>query len=161
MSLGSHTHTGVLRTVKHWTWFCSTHKTNPRDLFQGELVYSRLLNQEIILINTEKVARDLLERRSNNYSDRPGILCLTNDLYVQFKPRMQLSDLPSHGSVGWSFNSVMIKYNDRWRLHRRLFHQAFRPEAAFTYQPMQLRKARELLCNLLEDPVNWRAHVQT
>ncbi|KAG1835055.1 cytochrome P450 [Suillus variegatus] len=109
----------------------------------GELVYSRLLNQEIILINTEKVARDLLERRSNNYSDRPGILCLTNDF------------------VGWSFNSVMIKYNDRWRLHRRLFHQAFRPEAAFTYQPMQLRKARELLSNLLEDPVNWRAHVQT
>lgn len=109
----------------------------------GELVYSRLLNQEIILINTEKVARDLLERRSNNYSDRPGILCLTNDF------------------VGWSFNSVMIKYNDRWRLHRRLFHQAFRPEAAFTYQPMQLRKGRELLSNLLEDPVNWRAHVQT
>ncbi|KAG1804990.1 cytochrome P450 [Suillus plorans] len=109
----------------------------------GELVYSRLLNQEIILINTEKVARDLLERRSNNYSDRPGILCLTNDF------------------VGWSFNSVMIKYNDRWRLHRRLFHQAFRPEAAFTYQSMQLRKARELLSNLLEDPVNWRAHVQT
>ncbi|KAG1750816.1 cytochrome P450 [Suillus lakei] len=109
----------------------------------GELVYSRLLNQEIILINTEKVARDLLERRSNNYSDRPGILCLTNDFF------------------GWSFNSVMIKYNDRWRLHRRLFHQAFRAEAAFTYQPMQLRKARELLNNLLEAPVNWRAHFQT
>lgn len=109
----------------------------------GELVYSRLLNQEIILINTEKVAKDLLERRSNNYSDRPGILCLTNDFF------------------GWSFNSVMIKYNDRWRLHRRLFHQAFRPEAAYTYQSMQLRKARELLNNLLEDPVNWRAHLQT
>ncbi|KAG2147549.1 cytochrome P450 [Suillus clintonianus] len=109
----------------------------------GELVYSRLLNQEIILINTEEVARDLLERRSNNYSDRPGILCLTNDFF------------------GWSFNSVMIKYNDRWRLHRRLFHQAFRPEAAFTYQSMQLRKARELLINLLEDSVHWRAHFQT
>lgn len=109
----------------------------------GDLVYSRLLNQEIILINTEKVARDLLERRSNNYSDRPGILCLTNDFF------------------GWSFNSVMIKYNDRWRLHRRLFHQAFRAEAAYSYQPMQIRKARELLNNLIEDPVNWMAHLQT
>jgi hypothetical protein len=137
------------------------HNTNSHYLFQGELVYSRLLNQEIILINTEKVARDLLERRSNNYSDRPGILCLTNDLYVQSKPRMQMSGLPNHGSFGWSFNSVMIKYNDRWRLHRRLLYQAFRAQAAFTYQPMQLRKARELLNNLLEDPVNWRAHIQT
>ncbi|KAG1747256.1 cytochrome P450 [Suillus paluster] len=109
----------------------------------GGLVYSRLLNQEIIVINTEKVARDLLERRSNNYSDRPGIMRLTNDFF------------------GWSFNSVMVGYGDRWRLHRRLFHQAFRPEASFAYQPMQLRKARELLTNLFEDPVNWRAHVQT
>jgi cytochrome P450 len=74
---------------------------------------------------------------------------------------MQLSDLPNHGSFGWSFNSVMIKYNDRWRLHRRLFHQAFRAEAAYSYQPMQIRKARELLNNLIEDPVNWMAHLQT
>lgn len=109
----------------------------------GGLVYSRLLNQEIIVINTEKVAKDLLEKRSHNYSDRPGIMRLTNDFF------------------GWSFNSVMIKYSDRWRLHRRLFHQAFRPEAAFTYQSMQLRKARELLTNLLDDPLNWRAHIQT
>ncbi|KAF9223390.1 cytochrome P450 [Gyrodon lividus] len=109
----------------------------------GELVYSRLLNQDIIVINSEEVAKDLLERRSNNYSDRPAIIRMTNDFF------------------GWSFNSVMVPYSDRWRLHRRLFHQAFRPEAAFNYHAMQLRKGRELLHNLLEVPGDYVAHIQT
>ncbi|KAH7930182.1 cytochrome P450 [Leucogyrophana mollusca] len=109
----------------------------------GDLVYSRLLNQEIIIINSEKVARDLLDKRSYNYSDRPAIVTLTNDFF------------------GWSFNSVLIPYSDRWRLHRRLFHQAFRSEASLAYHPMQIRKARELVSNLLEDPENYAAHLQT
>lgn len=48
----------------------------------GDLVYTRLLNQEVIVINSEEIARDLLERRSYNYSDRPSIIRMTNDLYV-------------------------------------------------------------------------------
>ncbi|KAI9566797.1 cytochrome P450 [Boletus coccyginus] len=109
----------------------------------GDLVYSRLLNQEVIVISSEEVAKDLLERRSYNYSDRPAIIRMTNDFF------------------GWSFNSVMVPYSDRWRLHRRLFHQAFRPEAVLDYQPVQLQKARELILNLLETPENYIAHVQT
>ena len=50
----------------------------------GELLYLRLLNQEVIIINSEEVAKDLLERRSSNYSDRPRIVCMTNDLWVPF-----------------------------------------------------------------------------
>lgn len=109
----------------------------------GELVYSRLLNQEVIVINSEELAKDLLERRSSNYSDRPRIIRMTNDFF------------------GWSFNTVMVPYSDRWRLHRRLFHQAFRPEAAINYHPLQLRKARELVMNLLELPNDFCAHIQT
>ena len=39
----------------------------------GDLVYTSFFNQEIIVINSEKVARALLEQRSNIYSDRPEI----------------------------------------------------------------------------------------
>ncbi|KAF8418012.1 hypothetical protein L210DRAFT_845787, partial [Boletus edulis BED1] len=45
--------------------------------------YSRLLNQEVIVINSEKVART---SSSYNYSDRPAIICMTDDFF------------------GWSFN---------------------------------------------------------
>ncbi|KAG8212991.1 cytochrome P450 [Butyriboletus roseoflavus] len=109
----------------------------------GDLVYTRLLNQEVIVINSEEIAKDLLERRSYNYSDRPAIIRMTNDFF------------------GWSFNSVMVPYSDRWRLHRRLFHQAFRPEAVLDYHPIQVQKARDLVLNLLETPESYAAHIQT
>ncbi|EGN98311.1 hypothetical protein SERLA73DRAFT_153424 [Serpula lacrymans var. lacrymans S7.3] len=48
----------------------------------GDLVYSRLLNREIITINSETVANDLLERHSNIYSDRPQYI--TNDIYAKY-----------------------------------------------------------------------------
>ncbi|KAG1795953.1 uncharacterized protein HD556DRAFT_1441783 [Suillus plorans] len=37
----------------------------------GEIVYSRLFSQDIVIINSERVAHDLLDRRSYNYSTRP------------------------------------------------------------------------------------------
>jgi hypothetical protein len=39
----------------------------------GDIVYSHFFDQEIIVINSEKVAIELLEKRSRNYSDRPKL----------------------------------------------------------------------------------------
>ena len=47
------------------------------DIHAGDLVYSRLLGKDIIIISSEKLAKDLLENRSRNYSDRPYLI--TND----------------------------------------------------------------------------------
>jgi hypothetical protein len=61
--------------------FLSRILVRPSNLeYPGDLVYTRLLNQEVIVINSEEVAKDLLERRSYNYSDRPAIIRMTNDL---------------------------------------------------------------------------------
>ena len=49
------------------------------DMRAGDLVYSRLLGKDIIIINSEKIAKDLLENRSKNYSDRPYLI--TNELW--------------------------------------------------------------------------------
>ncbi|EGO03750.1 hypothetical protein SERLA73DRAFT_119400 [Serpula lacrymans var. lacrymans S7.3] len=106
----------------------------------GDLVYSRLLNQEIIVFNSEKVAKDLLERRANNYSDRPQFIIIA--------------------LFGGSFNSALLNYGNRWRLHRRLFQQAFRADAAMIYRPTQLRKVHQLLANLLETPGEYSDHLQ-
>jgi len=37
----------------------------------GDMVYIQLFGQDNIVINSEQIARDLLEHRSQNYSDRP------------------------------------------------------------------------------------------
>jgi hypothetical protein len=50
------------------------------DGMSGDIVYSRVLGQHIIIINSIEVARELLDRRSAIYSDRPFIK--TNEEYV-------------------------------------------------------------------------------
>jgi hypothetical protein len=44
------------------------------DIRAGDLVYSRLLGKDIIILNSENVAKELLENRSKNYSDRPYLI---------------------------------------------------------------------------------------
>ncbi|KAH7923206.1 cytochrome P450 [Leucogyrophana mollusca] len=107
----------------------------------GDILYSRFLGQEIIVISSEELAKALLERRSSNYSDRP------------FNPVME--------PFGLTYSSAFMHYGNRWRLHRRLFHQVMRAEAVLEYRPLQLRKARQLLIDLLDTPEDYVAHLAT
>lgn len=107
----------------------------------GDIVYSRILNQDVIILNSVEAARAILEKRSSNYSDRP---------------RFATMEL-----LGIAFRTVVRGYGDAWRRHRRIYHQAFRPEAAVIYRPMQLRKAHQLLVGLLQDPANYELHLET
>jgi cytochrome P450 len=106
----------------------------------GDIVYSHLFGQHIIVINSEKVAIELLEKRSYNYSDRP--------------------DLPTNVLLGFDFNTILMKYGARWRCQRRIFHQAFREQAALSYRPMQQRKAQQLIRNMLDTPEEFVTHLR-
>ena len=46
----------------------------------GDIVYTRVLGQEIVILNSEEVAIALPEKRSQKYSDRPVFFIA--DLYV-------------------------------------------------------------------------------
>ncbi|KAF9223708.1 cytochrome P450 [Gyrodon lividus] len=107
----------------------------------GDIVHARVLNQDVVILNSEKVARALLDQRSHNYSDRPRYATL--ELF------------------GIAFRTVMLPYGSTWRLHRRLYHQAFRADAAVQYRPMQVRKARQLLVDLLKSPEDYVTHLQS
>jgi hypothetical protein len=39
--------------------------------FSGDLIFTRILDQEVIVINSQHIAQALLEKRSRVYSDRP------------------------------------------------------------------------------------------
>ncbi|OJA15424.1 hypothetical protein AZE42_13001 [Rhizopogon vesiculosus] len=106
----------------------------------GDVVYTRLFLQDNIIINSEQVARDLLEHRSQNYSDRPEIA--TNELF------------------GVDYNTALMPYGDRWRLQRKFIQQSFRQDVATNFRSMQVAKAHELLLNLLEDPSDFPKHLE-
>jgi len=52
-------------------------------------------------------------------------------------------------------------YGDEWRLSRRILHQTFRPLSALKFRPMQMRRARELIVKLIDDPQEYSAHLAT
>ncbi|KAH7907192.1 cytochrome P450 [Hygrophoropsis aurantiaca] len=105
----------------------------------GDVVYARFFGQDIVIISSEKKAKDLLERRSSNYSDRPY--------------------LPTRLPYGWTHNFSFTPYGNEWRFARKLFHQGFRAEAALGFRPMQIRKCNRLLTHLLETPEQFATHI--
>ncbi|KAG2336895.1 cytochrome P450 [Suillus weaverae] len=107
----------------------------------GDLVFLRLLDQEVVVINSQHVAQALLDKRSRIYSDRPY--------------------LATRDPFGWTFSFAFTGYGDAWRLNRRLFHQTFRPDSALKFRPMQIRRAREMIVNLIDDPQHYHSHFAT
>ncbi|KAL4062900.1 cytochrome P450 [Scleroderma citrinum] len=106
----------------------------------GELLYLRLLGQNFIILNSEKVARALLDQRSSIYSDRP--------------------ELPTNSLFGSDFSSVMLPYGEEWKLHRKFFHHALRVEPHAHYRQVYVTRAQRLLVTLLDAPADFDAHIK-
>jgi hypothetical protein len=40
-------------------------------ILSGDLIYLKILNRPVVVLNSAEAAMDLLEKRSKKYSDRP------------------------------------------------------------------------------------------
>ncbi|EKM55855.1 uncharacterized protein PHACADRAFT_209373 [Phanerochaete carnosa HHB-10118-sp] len=98
--------------------------------YDSDIIHLRMFGTTVIIINSMKAANELLNKRSSIYSDREHLV-MTADL------------------VGWDRDIGFMPYGDKWREHRRLFHQQFRPATVHTYHPKLLEEARKLLPRLL------------
>ncbi|KAF8158888.1 cytochrome P450 [Mycena galopus ATCC 62051] len=107
----------------------------------GDIVHLQVFGNHILIVNSLKVAVELLEKRARIYSDKPSI------------PMVPL--------MGWDFNIGLMPYSEKWRQHRRLFDQHFRRTAIPAYYPVQLRKIQDLLRGLLSTPDDFVAHTKT
>ncbi|KAI0078413.1 CyP450 monooxygenase [Panus rudis PR-1116 ss-1] len=98
----------------------------------GDLVYLDLPMRPTIILGSAKAAYDLLEKRSDIYSDRHVSVMI---------------DLS-----GWEFNVGLMHYSQRWRAHRRAFQQYFNIRAYQQWKPIQLEEIRLFLRRLLDNP---------
>ncbi|KAF9244244.1 cytochrome P450 [Melanogaster broomeanus] len=106
----------------------------------GDILRARMFSENMIIVNSEKIAKILLDRRSNLYSDRPH--------------------LATRVPYGWAFHFAWTPYGEQWRLQRKVFHQFFRTEASLEYHPVQLQKARQLVLDLIKDPTDYPNHLE-
>ncbi|KAI0776614.1 cytochrome P450 [Trametes elegans] len=107
----------------------------------GDVIFLKLLQQPTIVLNSIEAARDLLDKRSAKYSDRPWLLLLREML-------------------GLDSALVTIPYGDLHRTHRRWMYEAVgKKEQLRMYQDIQRRETKTLLRRLLDDPAGFTDHL--
>ncbi|THH19397.1 hypothetical protein EW146_g1752 [Bondarzewia mesenterica] len=120
---------------KQWITFTELRKTF------GDLIYLNVAGQPLVVIGSQKVAADLLDRRAAIYSDRPR--------------NIVASDIMTGGLL-----VVFTRYNDVWRRMRKASHEGLNKGVAHKYQPVQTTEAVLLVSGVLSDPEHWDAHLR-
>ncbi|KZS97116.1 cytochrome P450 [Sistotremastrum niveocremeum HHB9708] len=92
----------------------------------GDVVWLKLMPYSIIILNSQKAALDILEKKSVNFSSRP---------YLQF----------SGGMIGWRNILVLTPYNRRFRDARKHLHQFMGAQSIKRFWPLQEQYAKAFI----------------
>ncbi|THU92603.1 cytochrome P450 [Dendrothele bispora CBS 962.96] len=98
--------------------------------YSSDIIHANVLGDHTLILNSAKAVNELLEKRSGIYSDRP-----LNSLSIEINR--------------WHWNFSTMPYSNKWRLHRRTFHQDFQAKAVSTYHPFILQATSNFLRKLL------------
>ncbi|KAF5393735.1 hypothetical protein D9757_000328 [Collybiopsis confluens] len=108
----------------------------------GDISSVTVLGQPLIILNSAKVAVDLLDKRSSIYSDRPS-LQMAGEL------------------CGWKNTLVLLPYGDRFKRFRRLFHNTIGSQAIMRqYYPAEEQETKKFLRRVLAEPEQLQMHVR-
>ncbi|KAF2993292.1 hypothetical protein E8E14_000680 [Neopestalotiopsis sp. 37M] len=105
-------------------------------------IFSLILGTKtFIVVTSDKVVKDLFEKRSKVYSSRP-------ELYLGWT------------ILGSGLRMASMKYGDTWRSSRRLMHSMLHVQAAKTYIPYQDLECKQMLADILETPYFFADHIK-
>lgn len=62
--------------------------------------------------------------------------------------------------MGYEWSFAMMPYGERWRHHRKTFHQQFQPSMCPTFWPLQNKEAHFLLRRVLQFPIDMEKHLR-
>ncbi|KIJ60578.1 hypothetical protein HYDPIDRAFT_117119 [Hydnomerulius pinastri MD-312] len=112
------------------------------ETFKSPMVFYRIFGRNVLVLNTLKAANDLLEARSNTYSDRPMAW-----MYKELVNRkMAVFNISSQ--------------HPRFKVYRRLLHAGLNPRAVRNYYEILDDERRILLRNLRSKPDDFMAHLR-
>ncbi|KAF4830407.1 Cytochrome P450 monooxygenase yanC [Colletotrichum tropicale] len=104
-------------------------------------VYSLILGTQVmIVLSSDKAVKDLLDKRSSIYSSR-------TDVYLG-------------NVVSNNLRVVLMKYGERWRMIRKIFHQVLHISAAKGYVPYQDLESKQMLSGFLDEPGLFIDHIR-
>ncbi|KAJ3742404.1 cytochrome P450 [Lentinula detonsa] len=97
----------------------------------GPIMYLNMAGQNIVVLNTQAAATELLERRSAIYSDRP------TNVVAEY--------------LGSQLSMPFARYGKTWQSMRRAGHAVLNARVSALYQPVQIEEAVILAHDLLYD----------
>ncbi|KAF9002170.1 cytochrome P450 [Cyathus striatus] len=106
----------------------------------GDIMYLHFPGRSFLVLNSLKVATELLDKRSGIYSDRMKLV---------------LYEL-----MGWVPTLTFLPYGKKFQKHRRLLQEYLNEKQCMSYQRLQSQHARRLLLHLMENPRNFMHHFQ-
>jgi cytochrome P450 len=92
----------------------------------------------VVVLHKLEDAVAILEKRSAIYSNR--------------------REFPINDLLGIAFTTPLLGYGERWRTHRRIFHDNFKKEKMLHYQGVVSEKVHLLLGEFLHDPAGVENH---
>ncbi|KAJ3574094.1 hypothetical protein NP233_g1993 [Leucocoprinus birnbaumii] len=107
----------------------------------GDIIWVRSIGTPILILNDLDDIHELLEKRSAITASRTRMV-KANEL------------------MGWDWDFAHMPHDDRWRQHRKLFHQYFQQKNASRYFPVMEKATAILLNQLLGSPDNFRNHIR-
>ncbi|KAG2116847.1 cytochrome P450 [Suillus clintonianus] len=122
--------------IKPWLTFTEWGKK------YGDISHVEVLGQHIIVLNSVKTGMEMLDKKSNMYSDRP-VLPMCGEL------------------VGWNLSLGLLPYGDRFRWYRKNIHRIIGSRAAMdVYNPIEEIETHRFLKCVLTKPDQLQAHVR-
>jgi len=108
----------------------------------GKLSSVTVLGQTLIIVNSANIAKDMLDKNSAIYSDRPVI--------------------PMGGELcGWKNTLVLLPYGNRFRNYRRFAHQLFGNATTMkSFHPVEEVETHRFLKRLLSRPAEFSEHIR-
>ena len=104
--------------------------------------------QDLIVLDSIDAVVDLLEKRSELYSDRPTFVMhklWASSIIASTPPGLQ------ENSLGLDRVFPLMRYTPAWRSQRRVFHQYFQSREIAKYQPIQRLQCRIFIKQVLDD----------
>ncbi|KAF2202007.1 cytochrome P450 [Delitschia confertaspora ATCC 74209] len=104
-------------------------------------IYSLMLGTQcMIILSSDRVIKDLLDKRGNIYSSRP-------EMYL--------------GQVVSNYQRlVLMEYGPTWRMIRTIIHAILNVKAAASYVPYQDLENKQMLSDLLKEPDKFIHHIR-
>lgn len=99
------------------------------------MVYYNVLGNHTVVLNSQKAANELLDRKGAIYQDRPR--------FVLFE------------ELGWGLTLTFLPFGDRFKLHRGAMQTKFTKSAILNYRPIQEDEVRQATIRIMSQPRDW------